>query len=70
MDNVTLRRVHVTIVVVVKTISIANSECMFVAVVIQHARRKRHVVLSSVAFYPEMCLCVSVRVRACLCVCT
>jgi len=32
-----------------KTLSITYSECVFVALVIQHAKRKRHIILSYLA---------------------
>jgi len=41
--NVTLRRIRVTNV-------ITHSECVFVAIVMQHALRLRRVVLSCVAY--------------------
>jgi len=44
--NVTLRRVRVTIVAMQKAISIIYSECVCVVLVIQHAKRMRHVILS------------------------
>jgi hypothetical protein len=40
--------VHVTTVAVVKQISITYSECVSVALVIQHAKRMRRIILSSV----------------------
>jgi len=46
---VTLRRVRVTIVAVEKQYGITYSECISVALVIQHAKRMRHIILSSVA---------------------
>jgi hypothetical protein len=46
--NVTLRCVRATTVVVEKTISITNFKCVFVALVIQHAKRMRRSILSSV----------------------
>jgi hypothetical protein len=46
--NVILMRVHVTIVSV-QAIYINYSECMSIALVIQHAKRMRLVILSSVA---------------------
>jgi hypothetical protein len=49
MYNVTLRRVRITIVAVKKAISITYSECLFVALVIQHAKSMRHIILLSVA---------------------
>jgi hypothetical protein len=48
--NVTLRRVRVTIIAVEKAISIAYSECMSIALVIQHAKRTRRIILLSVAW--------------------
>jgi hypothetical protein len=42
-------RVRVTIVAVEKAISITYSECVSVALVIQHAKRMRRIILSSVA---------------------
>jgi hypothetical protein len=48
--NVTLRRVRVTIVAVEKAISITYSECMSIALVIQHAKRTRRIILLSVAW--------------------
>jgi len=47
--NVTLRRVRATIVAVKKAISITYSECVSLALGIQHATRMRHIILSSVA---------------------
>jgi hypothetical protein len=47
--NVTLKRVRVTIVVVEMQKSIPSSECVSVALVIQHAKRMRRIILSSVA---------------------
>jgi hypothetical protein len=47
--NLTFRRVRVTIVAVEKQVSITYSECVSVALVIQHAKRMRRVILSSVA---------------------
>ena len=41
----TLRRVHATIVVVEKAISITYSECVFVALVIHYAMRMRRIVI-------------------------
>jgi hypothetical protein len=46
---VTLRRVRATIVAVEKSINITYFECVFVALVIQHAKRMRRILLSSVA---------------------
>jgi len=45
--NVTLRRVRVTIVVVQNN-NITYCECVSVALAIQHAKRMRHFVISSV----------------------
>jgi hypothetical protein len=47
--DVTLRRVRITIVAVEKTISIEYFECVSVALVTQHAKRMRRIILSSVA---------------------
>jgi hypothetical protein len=47
--NVTLRRVRVTTVAVEIPVSITHSECVFAAVVNQHAKRVRRIILSSVA---------------------
>jgi len=44
MCNVTLRRVHTTIVQWI-TISITYSQCVFVALGIQHAMHVRHVAI-------------------------
>jgi hypothetical protein len=44
--NVTLRRVRVTIVAVEKAISITYSDCVSVALVIQHAKRMRRIMSS------------------------
>jgi hypothetical protein len=46
---VTLRRVYVTTVTVKMQRSITYSEGVFVALVIQHAKRMRRIILSSVA---------------------
>ena len=45
----TLTRVRVTIVAVEKQHGITYSECMSVALFIQHAKRVRYIILSSVA---------------------
>ena len=47
--NVTLRCVRVAIVAVTKQ-CVAYSECVFVALFIQHTKRMRRVILSSVAY--------------------
>jgi hypothetical protein len=47
--NVILRHVRVTIFAVEKEISITKSECVSVALVIQHAKRMRRIILSPVA---------------------
>ena len=47
--NLTLRRVRVTIFVVEKAVSIAYSGYVFVALVVQHTKRSRRVILSYVA---------------------
>jgi len=49
MCYVTSWRVRVTIFAVEKQISITYSECVFVALCIQHAMRVRRVILSSMA---------------------
>jgi hypothetical protein len=49
--NVKIRRVRVTIVVVVKAISITYSEHVFVALGIQHAMRMRPIMLLSGGLY-------------------
>ena len=48
MFNVTFKCVRVTIVVVVKAMSITCSECVSVALVMQHAKSIRCVILTSV----------------------
>jgi hypothetical protein len=52
--KVTLKCVRVTIVAVEKAVNITYSECVSVALVIQHAIRMRRIVLSSVS-------CLAVR---------
>jgi hypothetical protein len=47
--NVTSRRVRVTIVAVGKTVVMTYSECMSVALVIQHAKHMRNIILPYVA---------------------
>ena len=47
--NVTLSRVFVTIIAVLKQYVITCSECVFVTLVIQHSIFMRRVILSSVA---------------------
>ena len=47
--NLTLSRFRVMIVAVQKAISITYCECVSVALVIQHAKRMRRIILSSVA---------------------
>jgi hypothetical protein len=47
--NITLRRVRVTTVAMEKAISITYSECVSVALVIQHAKRMRRIILPCVA---------------------
>jgi len=44
-DNVTLRRVRATTVVAEKTTSITYSECVSVALGIQHAKHMRRIVM-------------------------
>ena len=46
--NATLRRVSLTIAAMEKQLSITYSECTSVALVIQHAKRMRRIILSSV----------------------
>jgi hypothetical protein len=46
---VTLRCIRLTIVVVEKQKSITYSECVPISLIIQHAKRMRRVLLSSVA---------------------
>ena len=45
MSNVTIRRVHATIVVGEKTISIKYCECVFAALGMQHAMRMRRIAI-------------------------
>jgi hypothetical protein len=49
MFNVILRRVRVTYCCSEKAVSTTYSECMSVALVIQHAKRMRRVTLSALA---------------------
>ena len=51
--NVTLRRVRVTIAAVEKTISITYSECVFVNLVTQHAKRMRRIIQSVAYRVPQ-----------------
>jgi hypothetical protein len=51
--NVTPRRVRVTIVAVI--IAVTNSECVSVALVIQHAERMRRIIVSPVACLAVPC---------------
>ena len=48
--NVTLRPLRVAAVCHGQTVSIMRSECVFVALLIQHAKRMHSIILSSVAF--------------------
>jgi hypothetical protein len=48
-DNVALMRGRVTIVVVEKWMIITYSECVFVVLVIQHAKRVHRILFPSVA---------------------
>jgi hypothetical protein len=48
-NDVILRSIHIIIVALEKAISITYSECVSVALVIQHAKRMRRIILSSVA---------------------
>ena len=47
--NIALRRVRAITVAVEKKIILTYSECVSVTLVIQHAKRMRHIILSSVA---------------------
>ena len=49
--NVTQRRVRATIVALEKTINVTYSECLFVALGIQHAMRMRYIVICDLTGY-------------------
>ena len=49
MFNATMRSVHITIVAVGKISITYYSKCVFVALVTQHPKRMRHIILPSVA---------------------